>query len=134
MSLSVFDSLLTLSSIHDISQRLLTQSPVAQPLSPQAGAKVNYSAADSYSPTRSWDLSAAMFSAPSSAGTTSIEAANAAYAALASLMGGDAAAQGALVSAEQPAATTLLVQQQNAGTATPAQDNPGEAGVAQSKG
>lgn len=123
MSLSVFDSLLTLSSIHDISQRLSTRNPVVQPLSTESSAKVHYSAADSLGPTKSWDLSATTFNASSPAGTTSIEAANAAYAALASLSGGDAAAQGSPVGAEQPAATALLVQQQNPSTAGRAQDD-----------
>ncbi len=137
MSSNIFDSLLTISKIQDISQRLSARTPPALPPAPQSGAKVNYSAADPHMPTRSWDLSAVTFNAPPSAGATSVEGANAAYAAYAaigSLMGAEDAPQGSLVNPDALATTARVAQLQNASNAMLARHDQSEAGTEQPMG
>jgi len=85
MSLSVFDSLLTVSAIHDISRRQPARNALAQPA--PSGSQTNAAdpVAQPRSPIRTWRLNAVTASTPSSADVMSVEAANAAYAAQGSL-------------------------------------------------
>lgn len=108
MSLSVFNSLMTVSNIHDISRRQPARNTLAQQAS--SGSETNGAGlvAQPPSPIRTWRLNAVTASAPSSADIMSVDAANAAY-----------AAQGSLTDANEAGSTSLGQPEQSASAATP---------------